>query len=87
MSAFPAELVREGLALSAYVGGPIFAVLLVTGLVVGVFQAATQINDAAIGFLVRLGAAGLVCWMLGGWMTDKLAGFFADAVHRMANPF
>ncbi len=87
MSAFPGELVREGLALAAYVGGPVFGVLLVTGLIVGVFQAATQINDPAIGFLVRLGAAGTVCWMLGPWMSDRLAAFFVEAAQRMASPF
>ncbi|AKU93012.1 flagellar biosynthetic protein FliQ [Vulgatibacter incomptus] len=87
MSAFPGDLIREGLALTAWLGAPIFGALLVTGLVVGIFQAATQINDPAIGFLVRLGAAGIVCWMLGGWMTDRLAVFFTDSVQRMGNPF
>jgi len=87
MSPFPGGLIREAMVLLAYLGGPIFAVLLLTGLLVGVFQAATQINDPAIGFLIRLGAVGVVCWMLGGWMADRLAAFFMEAAMRMGVPF
>lgn len=87
MSGFPGGLIRESLVLLAWVGGPIFAVLLVTGLLVGVFQAATQINDPAIGFLVRLGAVAILCWMLGGWMGDRLAAFFVQAATQMGQAF
>lgn len=82
-----ARLLRESLQMALLVGGPVFAVLLVAGLVVGVFQAATQINDAAIGFLPRLLAGAGVCWLLGTWMAERLAGYFAASVARMGGPF
>ncbi len=80
-------LLREGLQIALLVGGPIFAVLLVAGLLVGVFQAATQINDPAIGFLPRLAAGLGICWFLGTWMAERLAGYFAASVARLGSPF
>ena len=81
------SLLRENLALALSVGGPVFGALLVSGLVVGVLQAATQINDAAVGFLPRLAAGAGVCWFLGTWMAERLAAHFAEAVTRMGGPF
>jgi flagellar biosynthesis protein FliQ len=76
-------LVREGLLLLASVGGPLFAVLLVAGLALGVLQSATQIQDPAVGFLPRAAAGVLVCWLAGPWMAERLAHFLAEAIARM----
>lgn len=80
----PGALIREALLLLASVGGPIFGALLAIGLVVGVLQAATQINDQAVGFLPRAIAGGAVVWMLGGWIMERLSGFLAHAIQAMA---
>jgi flagellar biosynthesis protein FliQ len=79
-----AVLFREGLTLLAVVGGPMFAVLFFLGLGLGVFQAATQVNDPAVGFLPRVVAAFAVAAALGGWMVERLAGFLKLALERMA---
>ena len=75
---------REGMLLIASVGGPVLLALLVVGLVVGVLQAATQINDPAVSFVPRLAAAAAILWMLGSWMMGRLSGFLAAAIQRMA---
>ncbi len=80
----PSALLREGLATLGVAGAPMFAAALVVGLVMGVVQAATQINDPATGFLPRMAAAILVCWLAGPWMAERLARFFALAVVRMS---
>ncbi len=80
----PGALVREALLLLAQVGGPIFAALLIMGLVLGIIQAATQINDSAVSFLPRILAGAIVVWALGGWMMQRLAGFLAHAIQAMA---
>lgn len=83
-----AALLREGLMLLLTAGGPLFAVLLIVGLVVGVIQSATQINDSATSFLPRLVAAAIACWALGGWMVEQFARFFARSVELIATrPF
>ncbi len=80
----PSMLVKEGLALLAVVGAPLFAAALVVGLIVGVLQAATQINNPATGFLPRAAAAIAVCWLAGPWMSERLAHFLAAAITRMS---
>lgn len=79
----PAALLREGFSLIASVGGPLFTALFAGGLVVGVLQAATQINDPAVGFLPRLIVALVTLAFAGGWMLERLAAFVASALQRM----
>ncbi|MFT3915769.1 MAG: flagellar biosynthetic protein FliQ [Anaeromyxobacteraceae bacterium] len=80
----PAGLLREGFVLLATVGAPVFVTMLLVGLVLGVLQAATQINDTAVGFLPRAAAALTVIWLFGGWMMERLSGFLAQAIARMS---
>jgi flagellar biosynthesis protein FliQ len=84
MSDSVGALVREGFLLLTSTGGPILAVLLVAGLVVGLVQAATQINDPALGFLPRLGVLIAGAWVMGGWVLERFATFFSGALERMA---
>jgi flagellar biosynthesis protein FliQ len=78
-------LLREGLLVLASVGGPVLLALLAVGLVMGVLQAATQVNDPAVGFLPRAAAGVAVCWVAGSWMMERLAGFLVQALTRMAS--
>jgi flagellar biosynthesis protein FliQ len=80
----PSALLREGFAMLAMVGSPFMGALLAVGLVVGLLQAATQINDPAVGFLPRLIAALLVAWFAGGWAVERMAQFLAGAMQRMS---
>jgi flagellar biosynthesis protein FliQ len=80
----PATLLKEGLVLVGTVGGPIFLVMLGVGLVMGILQAATQINDTAVGFLPRAAAAAACLWLAGGWMMERMSGYLAQSIIRMA---
>ena len=80
----PVALLREGFAVLATVGGPFVGALVVVGLVVGLIQAATQINDPAVGFLPRLVTAVAVAWLVGGWTLERLAHYLALAFQRMS---
>jgi flagellar biosynthesis protein FliQ len=80
----PASLLKEGLVLVGTVGGPIFLVMLGVGLVMGILQAATQINDTAVGFLPRAFAAAACLWLAGGWMMERMSGYLAQSIVRMA---
>jgi len=80
----PATLLKEGLVLVGTVGGPIFLVMLGVGLVMGILQAATQINDSAVGFLPRAAAAAACIWVAGGWMMERMSGYLAQSIIRMS---
>jgi flagellar biosynthesis protein FliQ len=80
----PISLLREGFALLASVGAPFLGALLVVGLVVGVIQAATQINDSALGFLPKLVTGIGMAWMFGHWAMERLAQYVVIAFNRMS---
>jgi flagellar biosynthesis protein FliQ len=80
----PGNLVREGLAVLFAVGAPVLGALLVVGFIVGILQAATQINDPAVGFLPRLAAGLLVVFFLGGWIVERLAKYFIFSLERLS---
>ncbi len=80
----PPSLMREGFAVIAAVGGPFVIALLVVGLLVGLLQAATQINDPAVGFLPRLVTGLLVAYVSGHWALERLANYLAAALRGMS---
>jgi flagellar biosynthetic protein FliQ len=57
-----------------FVAGPILAAALVAGILVGIIQTATQINEASISFLVKVGAVVAVSLALG----PQLASYVID---------
>lgn len=83
-SELPYALLREGLALLGVVGGPMFVALFVAGLAIGILQAATQVNDPAVGFLPRMAVAIGICAAMGAWMMERMAAFLGSAIQRMA---
>ena len=76
----PSHLLSEGMTMLAMNGAPLFLTLLVVGVFVGMIQAATQINDPAIGFVPRILAGGSICWLFGTWMLENFATFLTRAV-------
>lgn len=82
----PGALAREAISLLVITGGPFLLAVLVVGLVIGVLQAATQVNDPAVSFLPRALAGIVVAWAFGPIAVDKLAAFFVSAVTRMSGP-
>ncbi len=63
--------------------GPLFVLMLGLGLVIGVLQAATQINDSAVGFLPKVFIGGLACLMIGPWMLERLVLILRAAFEKI----
>lgn len=68
-------LVRQALEVGFLVSAPLLGAALVTGLVVGVFQAATQVNEATLSFIPKLGALFAALVVAGPWMLSVLVDF------------
>ena len=58
-----------------YVAGPILAVILTIGVIVGIFLAATQINEPTISFVPKFLGTGLALVLLGPWLLRQLETF------------
>jgi flagellar biosynthesis protein FliQ len=80
-----AQLFREGMVLLGVVGGPLIGALLVVGLVVGVLQSATQIQEPAVGAVPRILTVLGVSVAIGPWMVERLARFLHYAMERLGD--
>jgi len=66
---------QQGLYLLLMVAAPILIAVLVVGLLVSVFQAATQINEATLSFVPKIVAAVAVLAIAGPWMMSTLVEY------------
>lgn len=66
---------QQGLMLLLMVSAPVLLVVLAVGLVVSVFQAATQINEATLSFVPKIVAAVAVLGIAGPWMLSTLVEY------------
>jgi flagellar biosynthesis protein FliQ len=71
---------QQGLMLLLMVSAPVLLVVLVVGLVVSIFQAATQINEATLSFVPKIVAAVAVLGFAGPWMVTTLVEYLRTAL-------
>ena len=76
---------QVGIEVAILVAGPMLLLGLISGLAVSVFQAATQINDAALAFLPKIGATIVGLLVFGHFMIDRLAGFTTWVFQQIAH--
>ncbi|HCC4497062.1 TPA: flagellar biosynthesis protein FliQ [Pseudomonas aeruginosa] len=69
------DLFREALWLTAMIVGVLVVPSLLVGLVVAMFQVATQINEQTLSFLPRLMVILLTLIVLGPWLLRQLMGY------------
>ena len=69
------NLVRQALEITILVSAPLLLTALVTGLLVSVFQAATQINEMTLSFIPKLLAIFLALVLAGPWMVGLMVDF------------
>ena len=70
------DTVRQMLWTAVIISVPILSVALVTGLVIGLFQALTSIQEMTLTFVPKLAAIVVVFWVSMGFMTQTLVSFF-----------
>ena len=66
---------QQGLYLLLLVAAPVLLTVLVVGLAVSIFQAATQINEATLSFVPKMIAAVAVLTIAGPWMLSTLVEY------------
>ena len=69
------DLYGQGFYLIVLIVGAVMVPSLLVGLIVSIFQAATQINEQTLSFLPRLIVTILVIMQLGPWILTKLMDF------------
>lgn len=79
------ELLRNALIVAALVVGPMLAVALFVGLIAGVLQAATQVNEASISFVTKLIAIVATFVVLGSWTLRQLVDYSTRTISSIAD--
>ncbi|MCF7202762.1 flagellar biosynthesis protein FliQ [Pseudomonas oligotrophica] len=74
------DLFREGLWMTAVIVGVLVVPSLVVGLVVAMFQAATQINEQTLSFLPRLLVMLLTLIWAGPWLVRELMEYTQNLI-------
>lgn len=74
------DVMRQGLWASVLISAPLLGVALVAGVVVGLFQALTSIQEATLTFVPKAGLMIAVFWASMSFMTATLVSFFKDQV-------
>ncbi len=74
------DTMRQGLWVSVVVATPILAAALVSGVIVGLFQALTSVQELTLTFVPKLAAIVVVFWMSMGFMTQTLISYFTDTL-------
>ncbi len=71
-------LAQQALWITALVAAPLLIGALVVGLVIGVVQAATSINEQTLSFVPKLIVVAVLLALLGGTMLTLIADFARD---------
>ena len=66
---------QQGLYMLLMIAAPVLLTVLAVGLVVSIFQAATQLHEATLSFLPKIIAAVAVLVVAGPWMLATLVEF------------
>lgn len=77
------DVLRQALWVSVLISTPLLAIALVMGVVVGLFQALTSIQEMTLTFVPKVGAMLIVFWVSMSFMTATLVAFFQDQVIPM----
>lgn len=74
---------QQGLTMLLMVSAPVLGIVLLVGLVISVFQAATQINEATLSFVPKIVAAVIVLGVMGPWMLTTLVEYLRRVLQSL----
>ena len=72
------SLAQQALQVTLLMSAPPLLAALLTGLIVSVFQAATQINETTLSFIPKLVAIFVVLVLFGPWMMGILLDYIRE---------
>jgi flagellar biosynthetic protein FliQ len=74
------DLMRQGLWVSVVISAPLLTVALVVGVVIGLFQALTSIQEMTLTFVPKAAVMLGAFWLSMSFMTTTLVSFFTDTI-------
>ena len=78
------EIMKEAMLVAFEIAGPLLIISIAVGLLVAIFQAATQIHEQTLTFVPKLIVIALVLLALGSWMSKVMKEFVVELFAIMA---
>jgi type III secretion protein S len=78
------QLAYQGLMMILILSAPPILISLFFGLMVAIFQAATQIQEQTLSFTIKLVAVVLTLVFMGGWLGSQILGFASSIFNNFA---
>ena len=78
------EIMKEAMLVAFEIAGPLLIISIAVGLLVAIFQAATQIHEQTLTFVPKLIVIALVLLALGSWMSKVMNEFVVELFASMA---
>ena len=69
------DLAYQGMRITLFMAGPLLLTALLVGLLISLFQAATQINEMTLSFIPKILAVFTVLVLAGPWMIKLIVDF------------
>lgn len=79
------DIGRQAIEVTLLMAAPLFLAALLTGLIVSVFQAATQINEMTLSFVPKLVAIFVTLVVAGPWMITLITDFTQRLITSIPN--
>lgn len=75
----------EALKTATMLAAPVLMFGLVAGILVSIFQAATQINEMTLVFIPKMLAVSVALLIFFPWMLQTIIGFTQNLIHNIPN--
>jgi flagellar biosynthetic protein FliQ len=81
------DLGRQALWITMLISAPLLGISLIVGVVIGILQAATSINEMTLSFIPKLAALGLTLALVGSWQLATLVDYTRGIFQRIPGLF
>ncbi|SKA86453.1 flagellar biosynthetic protein FliQ [Caloramator quimbayensis] len=81
--AFALEIGKQAIFAALKIAAPVLIVSMLIGLLIGIFQAATQIQEQTLTFVPKIISIIFVMLLLGPWMLKSLVQFIQSMINNI----
>lgn len=77
------EIMRRALVLAITISAPVLGFGLIVGLMVSIFQAATQIHEMSLTFIPKIIAIAVAIAIFGQWMLTQVVNYTSNLINSI----
>ena len=81
------DLGHQALWMTVLISAPLLGISLIVGVIIGILQAATSINEMTLSFIPKLAALGLTLALVGSWQLATLVDYTRGVFQRIPGLF